>query len=573
MNLEKALTLTDKQIDALTPKELAEFESELSEQLRKDSQANQIAYYQPVNDDARKVHLSTAKEFGIQGGNKSSKTGTTLAEAVIQMTSVIPMCLEKDYPREKIHPPIRVRVVVTSLESAWDINLKPKMQYFEWNGRPNEDGLMGDPTRGHWGFVPQRYLINGDWNQSWSEKHKLLTLNLNGDFGNKPGSTMHVMSQGQSLQEFNQGAFDLIIEDEIPPEEIHRANLIRAMERGGRVITSGTPPDDRSAAVTAAWFFDQVLAPGLAGSNLEETDAAVLWTENNPTLDASELARVRRGLTEEQARARFHGESIHLAGLILPGFTVKTKIWCYSCNDSTIPVDGSCNRCKATDIQDYCNTYDDQDSWVSAVWPTLFYMDPHQARPTACAWYKIDPNDNIWQVGEAEISGGASEVRDAVYEIEANMGWVPFWRKADPKITVQANQFATLFQGEKFTIRKAFEDVGFYFEDANTSFTVGRERLLDWMRPNPYTRAPRLRIHRECSKTIYQVTHFVWNPHGRKTNVSIKELPARDNSDFPALLRYLANDDPTYRMVEAVRMAEKVVVGAGGIGRNKATGW
>ncbi|KKK61152.1 hypothetical protein LCGC14_3017220, partial [marine sediment metagenome] len=46
-----------------------------------------------------------------------------------------------------------------------------------------------------------------------------------------------------------------------------------------------------------------------------------------------------------------------------------------------------------------------------------------------------------------------------------------------------------------------------------------------------------------------------------------------DNSDFPALLRYLANDDPTYRMVEAVRMAEKVVVGAGGIGRNKATGW
>ena len=200
-------------------------------------------------------------------------------------------------------------------------------------------------------------------------------------------------------------------------------------------------------------------------------------------------------------------------------------------------------------------------------------MDPHQSRPTACAWFKVDPQDGWWQVAEKDIEGDAGQVRTQVEAFEREHGLHPFWRKGDPKITIQPNQFAREFNGRPFTIREAFEEVGFWFEDANTNFTVGRERILAAWQPNPYTRMPKLRIHRSCTRTAYQVGHFTWETSARRDGTVTKELPGRRHSDFPALLRYLANDDPTWRMVQLVRSAEPVHVGAGGVGRNKRTGW
>src|SRR5205085_2536661 len=103
------------------------------------------------------------------------------------------------------------------------------------------------------------------------------------------------------------------------------------------------------------------------------------------------------------------------------------------------------------------------------------------------------------------------------------------WRKADPKITAQHNQFAAEHEGQAFTIREAFEEVGFDFEDANSNFTVARERILDAYKPNPYTRVPKLRIHRSCVKTLYQMSHFVWNSGARRENVNLREDPSKKN--------------------------------------------
>lgn len=565
--IEQAAKLTDKQIARLTRKQRDELDDLLDDFLRRDSQANQIIYYKPVNPEAMKLHLSSALEFGVQGGNKSGKTGTLLAEMAIQMTGVVPYCLEGKYPPEKLRTPIRCRLVVSSLVNAWDINLKLKFQYFHWNGQKNPDGLVGDPDFGHWGWIPQRFLINGDWDQSWSEKHRVLTL--------ENGSTLQVMSHDQSVTDFNQGAFHLVVEDEIPPEEIHRANKTRVIELGGRIITGGTPPDDRSNAVTAAWFYDQILSPGMDGSNPEETGAAVLWTEHNRTLPQKFVAFLSKGLTPEQRESRMHGKSLHLSGLILPGFKERPMVWCARCSEDILPMDGKCPTCSGTDILTYSNLWGDADmEWPGpAGWPTLFYMDPHQARPTACAWFKIDRQNGWWQVAELDVPGDAETVKQTVMEYERAHKLTPFWRKGDPKITAQTNQFAREFGGQSFSIRTAFEECGFWFEDANTNFTVGRERILSAFRPNHLTRTPKLRIHENCVKTRYAVTHFTWDMGARMTNMDVKDKPGKKNSDFPALLRYMANDDPTWMGIHAVRAGEVLHVGGGGVGRNKRTGW
>lgn len=550
-----------------------------------DAKVNQLLYYRPLNDDARRLHLSTAFEFGIQGGNKSGKTGTALAEAAIQMTGIVPLAfrecvtcqrtmIERNgawtheayddrhdaallYPVVKLRAPIRARLVVTSLVSAWDTNLKLKLQWWEWNGKLR-DGLPGDPDLGHWGLIPRRMLINGDWNQSWSEKHRVATLTN--------GSKLFVMSHDQNIDDFNQGAFHLILEDEIPPENIHRANRIRAMELGGRLITGGTPPDDRAGSVSVVWFYDQVLAPGLDGSNPDENDAVALWTENNRTLDERDIDRVAKGLTPEEREARLHGKAIHLHGLIFPGFTEKPRVWCFRCNEASAASATVCSKCGGSELEGYCHVWNDGDlDWPGpTTWPLLFYMDPHQSRPTACKWIKIDPDDGWWQVAEREIAGDAQAVKDEVQRVEHDLlAQRPVWRKGDPKITAQTNQFAQEFQGRKFTIREAFEEVGFAFDEANTNFTVGRQRVIDALKPQPYTRRPRYRVHATCTRSIYQITHFVWD----------KDRPARANSDFPALDRYLAMDDPTYRQCDWARNPQPIVATANAVGRNARTGW
>jgi hypothetical protein len=564
-SLLDAAELTDAQLRRLSGKERARLRDEWAAWVQQDARAHALEYYRPVNAEAGKVHASVSREIGVQGGNKSGKTATMLAEAAIQMTGVVPRSLP-DYPRRKLHPPIRVRLVVTSLTSAWDVNLKLKLQHWEWSGRPNGDDLVGDPDYGHWGFIPPSHLVHGDWMQSWSERHRVLTLTN--------GSTLQVMAHEQSLQDFNQGAFDLIVEDEIPPEDVHRANRLRVMERGGQLLTGGTPSDDR-ANVAAGWFFDQVLAPGLERGDPGDPEvfAVALWTEQNRTLDPANIDFVAKGLTPEQRRARLHGEAIHLGGLIFPGFQERPAEWCFRCGARVRLRGGVCPEDGGTDVTGYSHVWDagDLPDGPPRDWPILFYLDPHQARETACLWVAVDPSDGWWALAELEVGGDARAVKAAVEGLEAERGWTVLARTGDPKITAQTNQFAREFRGEAFTIRRAFEDVGFYFDDANTNFTVARDRVLQAFQPNPYTRAPRLRVHESCRKLRYQLGHFVWLDRARREPTATKEQPSRAHSDFPALLRYLAMDDPTYAGCQRLRHGAPLRLGAG-VGRG-VTGW
>ena len=588
--------MSDAQLRALSPRKRAALEAEVAAWIRADAQANQLVYYRVANPEALRVHTSIAREVGIQGGRKSSKTGTMLAETAIQMTGVVPLSLAVCvgcrrpmtpapsaagrwvhtvsapdghearllYPVEKLRPPIRVRLVVTSTVNAWDENLKQKLQWFEWNGRLNEHGLPGDPRYGHWGWIPQRFLINGDWSASWSERHRKLTLNLHGDGGTTPGSTLTVMSHQQAIEDFNQGSYHLIPEDEIPPEEVHRANRIRTLEVRGQVVTGGTPPDNRPGAVGAAWFFDQVLAPGLAGSDPAEVDAVVLWTEHNRTLAPADVEAVAEGLTPDERRAILRGESLHLAGVIIRGFTEQPRLWCFACQ-ATSPLGlEACAACGGRDLEAFSHVWDEADlAWPGPrEWPTLFYMDPHQARPTACLWIRVDPNDAGWVVAEQEIEGDAATVKATCEAFEREHGLHPVVRKGDPQITAQTNQFAREFQGQPFNIRRAFEDVGFFFEDANRSFTVGIERLERALKVNPMTRAPGLRIWRGCPKTLWQVGRFTWD----------KDKPGRAHSDFPAALRYFAIDEVSYRGLAMLQAGRVLDVAGARVGRNRATG-
>ena len=138
-----------------------------------DHKSNQLAYYAPMNDMAAPVHQSRAREIAIVGGNRSGKTETALVELIIRATGHIPMALMATYPKDKLAPPIRGRVVCNSLTDTLEPVIKPKLRWDQWNG-PSEPGV----GIGHWGWVPRRCLWGGEWEKAYLEKYRTLKLTV-----------------------------------------------------------------------------------------------------------------------------------------------------------------------------------------------------------------------------------------------------------------------------------------------------------------------------------------------------------------------------------------------------------
>ena len=540
---------------ALPTDELEALAADLLAELARDRRENALDYYVPVNPAAEPVHYSPAREIGLVGGHRSSKSDTMLAEIAIQMTGVVPRSLAARYPTQKIRPPIRARLFCTSFQNSFEPQIKKKLQWTEWDG----PGAAGS-DRGHYGWIPRRFLLHGSWEQSWSEKNRLLRLTN--------GSTLQVLSYEQDLDDVKVGSFHVIGEDELGPEKFHRQNRMRVMETQGQIFTAATPPDDRSAAVTAAWFHDRVYVPGLGGAN-PDVFCVVLETARNRLLRPEDIEWLGRGLTEEQCAAQLGGAFLHLAGLVFPEFAEGPRTWCFGCELAILPLGETCPRCGGSNLTAFAHVVDDLEL---PDWPVLFYGDPHPRRPLAGLWVKVDPNDDWWIVDEIEIDpcGGPATVRRRIEDHEAATGLDArlVWRKLDSKMTVQKNEYA----GEAWTIGKALRDAGLDFEDANVSKETGYANLRDAMRVNPWTRQPRLHILRRCRRTIYQLTHFVWDEHARRTDRDVKEIEKDANSDFPACLRFMANDNLTWESITNLVLRPKVTY-VQGVARNRSTGY
>ena len=239
MDLKDAVKLTQEEIDALSDEQAVELAVQLENKRGDLKKRHQLLFYQPASEGAKQVHLSTAKEIIVTGGNRSSKTETALVEALIQGTGILPYCLEGIYPRVP-KPPIRIRVVCKSITNVLEPIIKPKLQWWKWSGREPEGG-----ENGHWGWIPPHLLINEDWSKSWSEKNRMLTLSN--------GTQIQFMSHDQDPEDFSGGSFHLILLDEGPPKAIYTENKMRTIDTGGQLIMSMTPPDEETAAWSAAF--------------------------------------------------------------------------------------------------------------------------------------------------------------------------------------------------------------------------------------------------------------------------------------------------------------------------------
>mgnify|MGYP003393945588 FL=1 len=499
---------------------------------------NAITYYQTMNPDALGVHLSTAKVVPVVGGNRSSKTESALAEAVIQATGIVPMSLKNVYPAVKLRAPIRVRIICKSLTNTWEPVIKRKLQWWEWSG----DDEQGGPN-GHWGWIPKHMLIKGQWDESWSEKYRTLTLTN--------GSVFQIMSREQDLGDFAGASCHLVVIDEGIDSARYRENLKRTIDCRGRLIIPMTPPDDQAASWDAAWIYE-LYQRGLPGPGKDpDVDSITLFTEKNRVLPKDEIEKTMKDMSDDQREVAMHGRFLHLSGRIYPNYMDREKYWCFECNKSVMVLDGKqCSTCKSESIVLYCHLIEPFPE--AYAWPCIMAVDPHPRKAICFGWYAVSPSDDLIQVAELEIDDTPIEARKAIDDIESRLHLRTYRKIMDPNM---GNSPMTISE-RGLLVREEFDRAGIHCAMAEDNRFTARTRIREYLKPDRRTRQPRLHIFKTCTKSNYQMMHWSWDENASYTSDrrDPKPIPQQKHSDFPTLWGYVLNDNPNFRSIHGSTM-------------------
>ncbi len=542
------MNLAELQPESLPQLSDADFQALLASAVsiqQEDRKQNQILYYQPASPRAQLAHDFAGKVLGIGGGNGSSKTETMLVELVMCATGVFPES-QRHLIKQKFRGPIQCRLTVESLTTTLEPIILPKLMHWRWTGVDEPGG-----ARGHWGWVPKDCLIDGEWDKSYSHKLRILRLicrdpeNPEKVLGE---SSIQFMSIDQDPTDFASGDFHICAHDEPPSLAIWRENEARTMRVDGRLMLAMTWPDDPS--INVDWLYAEVYEPGRNGSDPTITWLE-LWTTENKNLKQEAVAAQAGKWSQEIAGVRIYGRPIRFSNRIHPEFTENTKSWCFRCDKSIIPVPHEsngrpvCGNCQSENIVEYCHV---QDFETAHAWPTVFLIDPHPRRAHCLLWVQISPSDDWFVVAELQVDGDCVDVRKAAEEVEQNLGLQIAQKLTDPNMGMSPAS-SRRPGGRPLTWVDEFSAAGLVLDLADDS-AVGRSRVNQMLKPDPDTQCPRLVVHQRCKTTIYQLQRYSWADFSKRIDRDPKQEPKDKHSDFPSLIKYLANSDPNFRFLK-----------------------
>jgi hypothetical protein len=274
-----------------------------------------------------------------------------------------------------------------------------------------------------------------------------------------------------------------------------------------------------------------------------------LFTTDNPHLDQSAVA-TQAGLWNEETRlVRLYGGRLRMSSRVHKYFTDTPMTWCFQCNDVCVPVQMEsetstpryeCGKCQSTDVEDFCHVDEDADPGPNA--PAIWLLDPHPRKPHMFCWAQITPQDDIYIRAEGAVEDDPVMVREFVDRKEAELGLYTSMRLMDP------NMGASPTASRDVSWQDEFDNAGLRCDLADRS-DVGRKRVNEYLKPDPYTRRPRLLVHPDCTGFVSQMKKFAWDNYKSGLDRDVKQSPKPKHDDYPALMRYLLNMDPRFEFL------------------------
>lgn len=544
------LDIEPDKLDQLSDDELSKITNYVLGLQAKERNVFQLKYYKPVSEKAIRVHTSNAPVFFLAGGNGASKTDTALVDMVICCTGIVPDSLREVYPVEKFRGPINCRVVVESITNTLETIILPKLQWWNWQGVDRPGG-----EKGHYGWIPQHCLIKGEWDNSWTARTRTLEIlyhdPLSGKYEGR--SKIQFMSYDQDPSDFASGDFHLVMHDEPPKEMIWVENAVRTARVKGRMFLSMTWPDDPTIPVD--WIIDRVYEKCLPGKDHDPAYEMVeMYATENRNLDQDAISQMAKNLTVAERQTRIYGQHLRLSNRIHPLFTDTEHVWCFQCKDRTIlNEEGACGTCFSHTVTSFNHV---QPLQVNPLYPVIVGLDPHPRKPHMLLWAQVTPDDDIQQIYEMEVDGSPDVVAQRVFELESENGWKVIHRLMDPNMGRSPSS-----TDRETTWQDAFERAGLTF-DLSDDGESGRQLLNDYLKPDQYTEKPRYHVDPRCVKTIQQLKRYSWDDFKKSAEKDQKQKAKMKFDDYPTLLKYIMNSNPSFRNLKA--LGSPVYVGSTG---------
>lgn len=321
------------------------------------------------------------------GGNRAGKTIANVTECLWWLTKTHPY---KEMPAE----PVRGRLTCVSFLDGLDKIILPLFK--QW--------------------LPEKYLVNGKWEDSYDKEHKTLTLNN--------GSFVEFMSYDQDLDKFAGTSRHFVAFDEEPPQNIWNECRARLVDTGGSWWISMTPVDGMT------WIYDTIYEENVDNpqGKYKVVQADML---DNPHISPEEAEEFLSGLDERERRAREKGEFVQLGGRVFKTYDPEKHRAPYLYYNQ----DRDFVETATTDAVNTQKSWEGPHFKLTPDMRIYTSIDIGWAHPTAWLWHAVEPSGHITTFYEmVEPFVNIEDWAKRVHAFEKANGIQVYLRTGDPAL-------------------------------------------------------------------------------------------------------------------------------------------
>ena len=412
----------------------------------------------------------------------------------------------------------------------------PKQRW--WASAESFPDSVNIQQRKTWELCPKNRLKYGHYNEiTGFSNRKLLFDN---------GSIIIFKSYDQGREAFASDDVDGIWNDEEPPYDIYKEQLMRLLDRRGEMILTMTSIKGVTDLIQDVFEEHEIVQSEYASLVKKELPRIVekdgfkfflFWTPENKYIDQKTVLEEVRHMPQDEITARIYGMPINLSGKIYMKFNKNIHV---------IPFD-------EVPLRD-CTIYN--------------ILDPHDRKPWALIWVAVHrtgtayvfeeyPNTDFNQMlyddkTYREYAQIIKEREDAIYDICGQRVINGKTRIIDPNFGNKTVQLAERQGGQsKTTPIKELARLGLRYKDGIDALEAGhlsvRKSLHYEVKDKEIVVQPELFITENCQNTIRHLSRY-----SRKDiiasdgDVKDKVEPMQKYKDYSDLVRYFVMSNPQY---------------------------
>lgn len=273
-------------------------------------------------------------------------------------------------------------------------------------------------------------------------------------------------------EKFQGASLDYVWFDEEPPEDIYDECCMRVFDRCGDIYGTMTPLKGLTFIYNRIYLNDR--------RDAEVWHIFMEWADN-PYLDRGEIDKLTAAMTKGELEVRRYGRFSAAAGLVYPEFDERVHV-----------------------IEPFA---------VPKEWYDRLSIDPGLNNPTACHFYAVDYDGNVYVVAEHYAAGKpVHEHAAAILEIAKRLSW-PTDAKGRVEALIDSAASQRTLAASKSVAELFYEQGVLTDTRVNKDVFAGISRVKSYLRP--VSGPPKLYIFSCCTELIREMKGYFFGSGDR----------------------------------------------------------